>query len=393
MVLTPLAAASKSASPGRMRLYAAGAALLAVLAAGAFYYATKAKRMQATANNLTINITADSCRPNEIVAPAGRATFEIVNASDRTVEWEILDGVMVLEERENIAPGLRALLTTRLAPGTYEMTCGLLNNPRGKLVVTPSAESRAEAARPSLTAFIGPLAERQVSLALESDTFIQAAQDLDEAIKSGDLERARALYAPAQTSYERLEPTAARFGDLDAAINAEAALLEKREDDPAFSGLRRLEYGLYSRNSIAGLGPVADKLVADATALKERLRGLKLAPEDLAGEAARQVSRVADKAASGEVGYAPADLSYFETNLAAATQSVDLLRPLALKAAPDEVARIDAAFAASRASLAALNALSAIPADRADPAWRALARDLRALSAEIARLNAAIGFA
>jgi iron uptake system EfeUOB component EfeO/EfeM len=52
-----------------------------------------------------VAINAKSCEPNELTVPAGRSIFEIVNNSDRTVEWEILDGVMVLEERENIAPG------------------------------------------------------------------------------------------------------------------------------------------------------------------------------------------------------------------------------------------------------------------------------------------------
>ncbi|MDA4832745.1 cupredoxin domain-containing protein, partial [Enterobacter hormaechei] len=85
--------------------------------------------------------------------------FNIVNKSDRALEWEILDGVMVLEERENIVPGFTQTFTAKLNPGTYQITCGLLNNPRGTLTVTPSAEADAAAARPALVAFVGPLAE------------------------------------------------------------------------------------------------------------------------------------------------------------------------------------------------------------------------------------------
>ena len=81
-------------------------------------------------------MTAEACEPNELTVPAGRRSFEIHNRSDRPVEWEILDGVMVVAERENIAPGLKSTLEARLRPGDYDITCGLLSNPRGGLHVT-----------------------------------------------------------------------------------------------------------------------------------------------------------------------------------------------------------------------------------------------------------------
>lgn len=46
---------------------------------------------------------------------------------------------MVVEERENIAPGFTQKLTANLQPGEYDMTCGLLTNPKGKLIVTGAA--------------------------------------------------------------------------------------------------------------------------------------------------------------------------------------------------------------------------------------------------------------
>ncbi len=55
--------------------------------------------------------------PNAITVPAGRSTFTIVNNSDRALEWEILDGVMVVEERENIVPGFSQTLQAKLKAG------------------------------------------------------------------------------------------------------------------------------------------------------------------------------------------------------------------------------------------------------------------------------------
>lgn len=86
--------------------------------------------------NVGVNDTA--CEPMELTVPSGQVVFNIKNNSGRKLEWEILKGVMVVDERENIAPGLSDKMTVTLLPGEYEMTCGLLTNPRGKLVVTDS---------------------------------------------------------------------------------------------------------------------------------------------------------------------------------------------------------------------------------------------------------------
>ncbi|MDK4565706.1 cupredoxin domain-containing protein, partial [Kingella kingae] len=90
---------------------------------------------------VAINDTA--CEPMELTVPSGQVEFQIQNNSSRKLEWEILNGVMVVDERENIAPGLRDKMTVTLLPGEYAMTCGLLNNPRGKLVVTDSGFKQA----------------------------------------------------------------------------------------------------------------------------------------------------------------------------------------------------------------------------------------------------------
>ena len=123
-----------------MRVAVAGAAVLALLAAVTFYYAAQANRRSDVGSVYQVAITARACDPGEITVPAGRTVFEIVNRSDRPVEWEILDGVMVVEERENIPPGFSQTLAARLAPGEYQITCGLLSNPRGTLHVRATGQ-------------------------------------------------------------------------------------------------------------------------------------------------------------------------------------------------------------------------------------------------------------
>ncbi|PRD45967.1 multidrug DMT transporter permease [Phyllobacterium phragmitis] len=328
-----------------------GAAALLLLGAGiAFYYASQFSNQahrDAAGNATVVTITGRNCDPNELTVPAGRAAFLIVNKSDRAVEWEILDGVMVVEERENIAPGFSQTLNARLEPGEYQITCGLLSNPRGKLIVTPSAAASADAARPQLTAFIGALAEYKLFLAAGTNDLVQATGDLADAVKSGNLDEAKRLYEPARAAYARIAPVSEVFSDLDTAIDARADYFEKREADPAFGGLHRLEYGLFAENSTQGLAPVADKLVADVATLQGRIHDLRVPPEKMIGGAASLVSRFATEGAGQEEDrYAHTDLASFSANLVGVRKIVDLMRPVALKANGGLMGTIDNDFAA-----------------------------------------------
>jgi iron uptake system component EfeO len=226
-----------------MRAAVAGSALLVVAGLATFWWAAGVARKappKAVDHAVTVTIQGNVCEPNDITVPAGRTTFTIVNQSQRALEWEILDGVRVVEERENIAPGFSQTMTAKLLPGDYAITCGLLSNPRGRLHVTPTAESDAEAARPSQVAYVGALAEYRVFLALAGGDLQDATQALADAITSGDLQQARALYVPAHQAYKRVEPMAELFADLDQRLNARADYFEKREADPAFTGFHRI---------------------------------------------------------------------------------------------------------------------------------------------------------
>lgn len=379
----------------QMQLALAGAGLLVILSGAAFYYATVTARSRApAADGLTITIAGRACEPNRLSVPAGRRTFQIVNRSDRAVEWEILDGVMVVAERENIAPGITQTLTAKLSPGQYEITCGLLSNPRGILMVTDSAEAAAEAARPSLLAYIGPLAEYQLYLTLEAEQLVRATSALAEAVRAGDLSAAQAHYRSARIAYAHVEPAAARFGDLATAIDAAPDYLEQREADPAFKGFHRLEYGLFAQGSTDGLAPVADGLAADVASLQARIAKQQLQPEQLADGAAQLMAVLAQaRVPRGAEPYAHTDLAGFAANLEAGRKIVDLLRPLLAKAQPELVAELDAQIAATAAELAKLRGPQGdVSYDQVDGADRErLARQMQALADDLSRINAGLG--
>lgn len=382
-------------SPSRlMPLAVAGSALLAAASAVAFYYATQTASGPERGDVYKVVVGDRTCDPADFTLPAGRATFEIHNASSRPIEWEILDGVMVVEERENIAPGFHSLLTAKLKPGTYEITCGLLSNPRGALVVTPSPESEAERARPPITAFIGPLSEYKVYLATQSNALVKETQRLEAAVRAGDVEAAKAAWLAARLPYKRIEAVTGRIADLENAIDPVSDYLEKREQDPAFTGFHRIEYGLWGQGADEGLVPLAEKLAADVGALKDRLKALKLQPEDLAGTAERQARRLGEgQVRDGENRWAFSDLAELQANLDGMEKSALLLRPLVTDAAPDVAAAIDRQFEAARAALAEFGTGETYPSYETvgTEARDRLAAAFRALAEAISALNPAIG--
>ncbi|MFG1462550.1 iron uptake system protein EfeO [Xanthobacter sp. DSM 24535] len=373
---TPPAAGSGLPSPRAMRLAIGGAVLLLVIAFAAFYWAARFAqhgKVAEASGAVAVSVTDTTCEPAQLTIPAGRATFAITNRSNRVMEWEILDGVMVVEERENIAPGITQTITTRLAAGTYDITCGLLSNPRGKLLVTPSSAAGDDPAQPALLAFIGPLAEYQVQLISQAGDFATDTAALAEAIKAGDLAKARTLYAAARQPYARLAPSADLFSDLDARIDARAADFRQREGDPLFAGLHRLEYGLFAQNSTEGLAAPAERLAADATELKQRMGALSLTPERMVMGAARLMRRAAGlEAMGGAETYAHSDLADIQAESEAVLGIANLLRPLVEKAAPGLPARINA----DGAALATL--LATHRADTGFQSFEALAPDQRA---------------
>ncbi len=336
-------------TPRALRWALAGSVVLMIVAGGLFWYASNmaAAKRQHNHDEIVVNIHPHSCEPNALTVPAGRASFRIVNRSERAVEWEILDGVLVVEERENIAPGLSQVINANLQPGDYAITCGLLSNPRGTLHVTPTAASDAAAkAKPSMVAFVGPLSEFRVYLAVQGSALIKATTPLNQAVASGDLAQAQALYLPARAAYQRLAPAARRLAELDNHINARADYFEKREQDPAFVGFHRLEYALFQQRKLDDVAPIAQRLLADVTTLKQQLLAQSLPPEQLVSIIVRNLDSLAEvRAASGEEErYSHSDLNGFAANAQTARKVVDLLRPMLSKSSAEVLANVDQAL-------------------------------------------------
>ena len=276
--------------------------------------------------NVAVNDTA--CEPMELTVPSGQVVFNIKNNSGRKLEWEILKGVMVVDERENIAPGLSDKMTVTLLPGEYEMTCGLLTNPRGKLVVTDSGFKEA-AGEANMEKLAQPLADYKVYVQNEAAQLVTKTTAFVEAVKAGRTEDAKAMFADVRTHYERIEPIAELFNELDPAIDSRADDFKLGEKDEGFGGFHRIEHSLWVLNTTKGMEPVADKLLADVQKLKQEIDILTFPPSKVVGGAAVLIEEVANSKISGEEDrYSRTDLSDFQANIEGAQKIIELFRPM-----------------------------------------------------------------
>lgn len=384
----------KPASSTLTRILLGAAAVLVAAGGGALWLAARFATPEPTDGAIAVTVTDATCEPADLTLPAGRTTFRIHNASNRPLEWEILDGVMVVAERENIAPGLNSTLTERLKPGTFEITCGLLSNPRGTLTVTATAESEARRAKPETRAFIGPLSEYRVYLSRRSGELGKATAALSERIAAGDLEGARAAWLEARRPWRQIAPVSTRIGDLTTSMDPLADYLAEREQDPGFTGFHRIEYGLWTTGSTEGLAPVAARLATDAGVLRDRLKSLDLGPGDLAGNAAALAARVSDQATGSQAPYSQSDLAEFSADLDGIAKSGLLVEPLVAEAQPAVAAAFSDAIGTARRTLDGFRAAdgSFTPYGGVDAAGRKQISDAFAKVAETAAaLNPAIG--
>lgn len=199
---------------------------------------------------------------------------------------------------------------------------------------------------PAALDLVAPVAEYKIYVGENVDQLVNDTTVFVQAIKAGNVEKAKSLYAPTRVSYERIEPIAELFSDLDGSIDSRADDHEGEEKDPAFTGFHRIEYILWEQpDQAAQAGAVADKLLADVKELQTRIEGLTFPPETVVGGAAALMEEVAATKISGEENrYSKTDLWDFKANTDGSYQIVELVRPLIAKQEAPFLAEVDKNF-------------------------------------------------
>ena len=299
---------------------------------------------------IAVAATDTECGVAKSELAAGTSTFSITNKGTKVTEFYVYAaGDRIMGEVENIVPGLTRDLVIELPAGMYETACKPGMTGKGiRAALKVSGESKPLTSDAKLA---DAVAGYKRYIKSQSDTLLAKTREFTEAVKAGDVDKAKELYPVARTYWERVEPVAEVFGDLDPAIDA-------RENDVAdgeeWTGFHRIEKDLWVKKDVKGDGPIADKLMADVTTIVEKSAALELSPVQLANGAKGLLDEVATGKITGEENrYSHTDLWDFDANLQGSKAAVQALRPVLEERDPDLVKTLDEKFADAEAALGA----------------------------------------
>jgi iron uptake system component EfeO len=347
-----------------------------------------AKQAASGPKAVEVKLTDAGCDPATLKLDAGRTTFKVTNAgTGRVSELEVLSGQRILGEKENLVAGLSGSFTLDLQPGEYTISCpGGTSSATG--VLTVGGKAITSASDPRLEAAV---AGYQRYVATQAQELVKRVEPFVAAVKAGDVEKAKELFAAARVPYETIEPVAESFGNLDPEIDARVNDVEKGQK---WTGFHRIEQGLWVKHSTKGLGPIADKLMADVRTLESKTRTLTYKPDELANGANGLLDEVASSKISGEEDrYSHTDLSDFEANINGSQTTFGLLAP-ALRVKDAKLADdINAKFDAVAKELATLKQGDTFPsyATVDDPERIQLADLVARLARPLAQISQTLG--
>lgn len=302
---------------------------------------TESTKEKKGANAVTISFTDEGCVPKPDTVKAGPWVFKVTNdGASRVSETELMQNGRIVGEKENLTDGLSGKFTLNLEPGEYVVNCPNAKNDQAKFTVTPGDGKQKEAPNPTLQeaveAYSAYVQSKTRSLVPKTDAFVAA-------IKSGDIEKAKSLYAPARADYETIEPVAESFGNLDPEIDAR---VNDVPDVAKWTGFHRIEKALWQDKSLKGMNPIADKLQADVHKLASLAKTVKLRPEQIANGAVGLLDEVARSKITGEEDrYSHTDLWDFDANVAGAREAFQVLEPALKKNDKALTETINARFA------------------------------------------------
>ncbi|WP_457945811.1 iron uptake system protein EfeO [Pseudarthrobacter sp. alpha12b] len=300
-----------------------------------------------------------ACKVSTGSVPSGNLTFTVKNEGAEVTEFYLLaaDGLRILGEVENIGPGLTRNLVVTAPAGTYTTACkpGMEGDGiRGALEVTqsgnqPSADADFQHLLDTATGQYASYVKDQ------SERLLSGTEQFAAAFAAGDAEKARTLYASTRQHWERIEPVAESFGDLDPQLDAREADLEPGQE---WTGWHRAEKDLfppagYTALAAAERASIAERLVADTKELVERTRTLEFTADNLGNGAKELLDEVATGKVTGEEEiWSHTDLWDFQANVDGARIAFENLLPALQQKDPALAASLNEKFAALQAELA-----------------------------------------
>ncbi|OJX62295.1 MAG: hypothetical protein BGO95_08150 [Micrococcales bacterium 73-13] len=364
---------------------------------------------------LAVTITDDGCAVSESTATAGAITFALENAGTDVNEFEIFaeDQLRIVGEKENVTPGQTVDYVVQLQPGTYYTACKFqqIGAPIGVAQFTVTGEAVTVAADEQAQIDLA-VANYVAYIKSQTEELVPAVQAFAADYAAGRDDAARDAFALVRSYYERIEPTAEAFGDLDPKI-------DYREVDAVAEGLdwtgfHRIEKDLWqpqpgdvnsdgadafldwAPSTPAQRQAFADQLVADVQELYDLVHAadFSVGIADISNGAIGLLDEVsAGKITGEEDWWSHTDLADFAANVDGAWVAFGVVRDIAAsKGQQGEalVADIESEFTALRDLLATYGSFETgfTPYDQVSDSQRqALSNAVNALAEPLSQLT------
>lgn len=308
------------------------------------------------ARSVSVSASDTACTVSTTSAPAGSLTFRVTNQGNQVTEFYLLaaDGQRIVGEVENVGPGLSRDLVLSATPGNYRTACKprmVGNGIQALFVVTGSSGAATTASADDQRLLDAATSRYAGYIQSQSKQLVSYTERFRRAYLAGRDDQARTLYPLARTYWERVEPVAESFGDLDPKMDLRVADVEA---GMPWTGWHRLEKDLWPARATgyrpldrAGRQKYAGDLLANTEEFSSRTRTTRFTAAQMANGAKGLLDEVASKKVTGEEEYwSRTDLWDFQANVDGARAAYDDLRPVLKKRNPALDGQIDAKFLA-----------------------------------------------
>ncbi|MFT8318756.1 MAG: iron uptake system protein EfeO [Sporolactobacillus sp.] len=145
------------------------------------------------------------------------------------------------------------------------------------------------------------------------DLLVKYTDPFAKAVEAGDIEKAKQLYSKPRIYYERVEPVAESFGDLDPRIDAR---INDVDDPSKWTGFHEIERAIWEKKNLKGQAKYARQLVRDVKELQTKARTFDLQPKTMVAGAMDLLEEAATSKITGEEErYSHTDLIDLQANV------------------------------------------------------------------------------
>ena len=299
------------------------------------------------------------------------------------------------------SPVARRLTAALLAAGLLLAGCASDDEPAAEQATTTTQASGTDALTADDVAgtsddprIVEALSAYQPYVDQQVATIATDVKRFTDAVRAGDIERARELYPSSRQAFTRIEPLVPLIADVADVAEAEPpADADADAEDPGLTGWHQLEWDLWVAEDVSDSTAIADELDAEAAKLSAAGTDFTVTPRAMVRAVALLMAWSADDAASGAAEpWSHTDMWDLAARVDAANAARQMFRGAVGDADPDLAARIDdESEAAIEAIKPYRTAEGWTPYDEVTAAQRAeLARRFRSFADALAEVPGAL---